>query len=348
MTFEMPNVVLPEWAELATVTHLSFDSGAIVVVPPADPGAGPAVPRGRTVATFTDPDIGYQQMAEVLAWSRSHEELLVLGYRPNPAERRSCGALFAVRTDGMAATRLSEEGPATYPDEAGISWGGERVAFVQDGELRVALVGGTVGGAPVGACDSAFGPIQWPQGDGDVLAICDFQLLMANLAGQRTSYAAPPQGQSVVAAAWSAGGTSIVAVTAPDGEPQDTLRIFDVDPVEGTFSSAIEANVTTEWVFGAPVISPYGRWLLIQGDGLVPADVYPTYVVDLATGATAPAPWPILRGSRSEDRIAWVEEDDLAVYSDGGLLYALDLNDLSRTEVGAADIGGVLFARNTP
>jgi hypothetical protein len=117
--------------------------------------------------------------------------------------------------------------------------------------------------------------------------------------------------------------------------------------VTGVATHRLETEKQTEWTVPSPFISPDGRWLLAEG--LVLGHDYAEFTaVDLTTGATTPVPWPILPGVVGQESFAWLPDNETMLYADDGTLYALNVREMTRTDVGSVPAPDFAWLNRTP
>ena len=112
------------------------------------------------------------------------------------------------------------------------------------------------------------------------------------------------------------------------------LVVLDVDPLTGIPTQRLETTARLDWTEPSPFISPDGKWLVAEAFVSDFADASFT-ALDLTTGATTQLPWQIPRGIEGRESFAWLPDNETMLYADGAILYALNVREVTRTEVGS-------------
>lgn len=330
---------------LALAIEEDRTSGEVIVAQSAGDEAGTV--GIRVVARFTGYDIQLPRTVTPVAWSADGEAILInAGHLDQFAPERNCNDLFLVRADGSEVTRLTRNGPGEWANSSSISPDGRLIAFVVGGQLRLTEVDRGTFGVPLSTCDRPEGPSVWSP-DGWLLVICGESISVADLVAGGSHLYGPPAGPESegslprdslpLAAAWTADGQSIIAVTAPAGPSQlGPLQIVEIKRSDGTPIARVGTETSTEWVLGTATMSPDARWALLQGDGNVPTDTwFPTYAIDTSTGDATKLPWTVIHDQTEPSSVSWLAEPGRFLYEEDQALYEVDLTTMTRTEVGA-------------
>ena len=313
------------------------DGGTIVI-------AEPDRIEPRVVATFTGEDLASQGAVQVVAWSRDGSSLLLWAGRESLNDQLfHCGNLWTVATDGSAAARITDFGPGEVANTAGFAPSGSAIAYATGSILHVLRPSGEIQ-VDFRLCLNGPWPLQWSPDETRILVMCggDDSLAIVNLeTGDHRRVVLPA---AVMGGAWRADGLRIKAAygdTVPGLDP-GPLSIFDLDPDTGGFAVRVLSQGSTEWVLGAPTMSPDGRWLLALGGGDISDQPYRTYVIDTATGQTRIAPFQLLMefGFGEDFHVnrpaaIWLEGNDRVLVEDRSKLFEVDLRTLTRTDVGS-------------
>jgi hypothetical protein len=300
------------------------------------------------VARFTGYDIELGRAVTPVAWWGLGDAILVnVGYLSDSEPQHNCNDLFLVWADGSHVIRLTHNRPGEWASASSLSPSGGKLARVAAGDLRLVDVATAEPGVALASCVQPAGPVRWSPDGEWLVVVCHDDIVVIDLVGQRPHIYGPSsdavvagslaKGSVPLAAGWTADGDSIVAVAAQAGPSQlGPLQIAVMERADGTPISQIETGVVTEWVVDTPILSPDGRWALVQGDGSVtPARFFPTYAVDTSTGVATKLPWTVIHDSTGPSSVNWLPEPARFLYAEDQALYEVDLATMTRTEVGA-------------
>jgi hypothetical protein len=331
---------------LALAIEQDRTSGEVIVAHSMGDEAGTF--DARIVARFTGYDLQLARAVTPVAWSPQGDAVLInAGHLDEFEADRNCSDLFLVMANGSGVTRLTHDRAGEWANAGSISPNGGEVARVAGGDLRLIEVDGARPGLALASCFSPNGPVRWSPDGTWLMVVCGNELIVVDLIGQRPHSYSPPAGPESegslprdslpLAAAWTADGQSVIAVTAPAGLTQlGPLKIVEIDRADGTPTASVATEASTEWVLGSATMSPDARWVLVQGDGNVPAAPwFPTYAVDTSTGDTTKLPWTVLHDSTGPSPVSWLAAPGTFLYEDEQAFYEVDLATMTRTEVGA-------------
>jgi len=237
---------------------------------------------------------------------------VVHGSSPGP----SCSDLYAIRTDGSGATRLTFNGPDAYAQDSVFSQDGRYVAFRAGIDVAASPVIGLVdlqGDATEHdvLCDASVDELHlaWSPFEDRLAAVCGSHLMVADIGGSPARvtgavdmYEMPTGGQAFVGVGWRDPGR-ILVVTADNGQTSNVpinLATLTVDR-----SGARDGNLTPR-VVSVPrladprlstrtPVSPDGKRVALDGDPVANdtrGDTLALYVLDATSGvAQRVAPW---------------------------------------------------------
>lgn len=325
--------------------------GQIALALEEGPAGGSIVVAGEgidthLVGTFTG-EIESTGQVQVLEWSPTGDELLVWAGAEHLHEGdRNCGDLWVLAADGSSLLALTSNPPGQVASLGTYAPSGDMVAYLQDDAVHVVSPGEDARSVAYGGCGlNGAHALRWSLDGTRILLVCDEEIVVVDLNGATAKHIRPSA--LVLDARWAADGSSIVAaaVEIDPGLTGEALWILDVDPVTGTFRTTAEGDRVAEWVLGGTLLSPDGRWLLVQGelvDG--PPPYYPTDVIDTATGVTSRPGFGILTETGflgREDMYTrrpgaiWLEDNDRVLMAQDGTIYEVDLTSLERRPVGS-------------
>jgi hypothetical protein len=332
---EIGQLQAPEIGRIAMVLRTSDDNAAIVVAGPGSvPPRSVAIAKGLTGIQLQDP-VG------VVAWSADGRELLIRSEQVSgPSEMRLCRNLFVVAADGSSAALMTDGTVDGYATGGYLSHDGSLVAFGDAELLAIRTVAEQKGLGYIDECPG-LSDAAWAPDDRELVAVCNGAVMDVSLGSEvrHTTYQ-PPPGLIVVAATIVDG--HIVAATLPPQASQDRLAFWEWQ--DGAWAPLVAADVSTEWVLGAPTFSPDGRWLLIQGDGYGTQNPFPTYAVEVATGHARRVPVPIFEG---EGPLSWFDGSTVAKALDR-TLYAVNLEAMEVSARGTVPTDDVAYSPVVP
>jgi len=320
---------VPPGASVATFVTTAVGEGSIVVAH----GSAESTTVVR-VATYRGVAPQDPFGMSVIGWSSSGDAIIVRAAEDGPsAGNYSCAALFSIKADGSGATRLTATGPGSWISLVALSTDSGRVAFVQDDQLR-AFDPQSAAATSLADCPAASS-VQWSANSESILALCGDTLESLAAVGVPLRFTEDPAGVPL-AAAWSPEHGGIVLVTArqaPEGFQFGPLTVFDVGVAGAGTTRRLETQEQAAWAAPSRAISPNARWLVTDAKVLRHND-FASYAVDLTTGAATELPWQVFEGAAGEEHFGWLHDGETLIHLDGGTLYALNLRDVTRTEIG--------------
>jgi Tol biopolymer transport system component len=213
-----------------------------------------------------------------------------------------CADIFAVRTDGSGATRLTTPHAGRRVAGAAFSPDGRQVAYaVADQSATISVLDLASGHTVDQPCNNGYPgtvPIDWsPAGDRIALA-CDQVVRIFDPAGTRPPVMVPTAGY-MLAFVWTNDGRILAATD------QGVVTSFDVASGTTTVLSHIDFS-DIELAIPAPAsVSPDGRWLTFLGGarGDVPGDTFTMvgYLVPTSGGR----PTQILNEHEAGSPVTW-------------------------------------------
>jgi hypothetical protein len=239
------------------------------------PGDAPAHP----IATITnDPKVPKDLFYDVLGLSTDGANALLWVGSSDPASPKfECADLYAVRTDGSGATRLTARGIGQPVMGAAASPDGRLVAYSWPGSTphvaTLTVLDTTTGRSVDQPCNNDYSGsfpvnIDWsPRGDRLAVA-CDQAVRIFDPTGATPPVDVPPVG-FILAMVWTQDGRVITAT-------EYSLTSYDVASGTSTVLSDLDAS-GIELVTPAPdSLSPDGRWFTFLGGerGDVPGDSF--------------------------------------------------------------------------
>lgn len=337
----LEQIKVPSGGMIALAIADSPTSGSLVLAKAhaGDPGTTDA----GVIATFTGSDIEPGAVTPI-GWSAAGDALLVsAGHRSTSSADDNCSDLYLLQTLGaeVELSSLTDDGVGGRAESGALSQDGGRVAYAQARELRLVDVHGPRPGTALHDCDRPQGAARWSPDDTSILAICNNQIVIADLANDESrSFAAAPN-TILMTAGWTPDGKSIVTVAARTGQMVfSPLGIAEIDAVTGGRTERPVSPTNTQWVVGTSTMSPDGRWALVQGND--------TYALDIATGTATNLPWIVLSASFDPVTIAWLADGNSVLYADSGALYEVDLAAITRTAVGAIPASNFAWYQSPP
>jgi hypothetical protein len=317
------SIQVPAGGRAAFVVAESRRGGSIVIA-----GQGLTAGDSQVVATYATSDVVATVEATIVNWSTGGGALLLLAHELGASGgEQPCSNLFLIDMEKSRVRQLTSNGPGMTIGAAALAPSGDRVAYVQAGELNLRDLTG--GGGPVADCPGV-GFLQWALDERRVLATCDGAIVTAEPFTGASNRFEPPDGWYPLFASW-ADHERPITLLAGGASEGDELGVFDVDPGESRFERRPGLDLTGAFVRS---ISPGGRWLVALSATLEPQDPAAMFAVDLTTGARTHVPAPD-RIQFGDDSFGWLPDGDTVLYPSFGKLYASNLATATLSEVGS-------------
>ena len=329
-SWAFPGVVpaKPPGLSIAIAVEQASTVGQVIVAGQGD---------SRAVASFSGSDIPAVSGVQVVDSARGR--LLVVTQHASRlfGGPGNCGDVFVVEATGGNVTHV---GAGAVVTAAGFAPNG-RVGYL-DGSTFHRTDGLLDEEITLGNCESGATMSAWSPNGRQVAMLCDGSALTVidPDAGSAVQRPFDVDGRTPLAFAW-ADDDSIVLAVADDGTDISSGPIHVLDVKLGrnglTSERRLSTAVQSEWVLGRPTISPDLHWLLVQGGGdLEGPAYYPTYRIDLRTGAAHKLPFPVLSDDYPSPVTTWLPgSGDRVLVARFATLYEVDLVRETRTEVGA-------------